>query len=283
MRLLIVRVLEDEGSTTFKKVALIRLPIRLGAEAFAERKISPDTEKRFKDGMQAFQYLLKVHNVAQFRAYATSAMREIRANKKLLRSVADETGIHVEVIDGKREANIIFNGHFQDRLEPESDYVYVDVGGGSTEITILQKGEIIASRSFKVGTLRILNGSITEEDWKKMKRWVRLRTRKLNHVEMIGSGGNINKLYKLSEKKYPRPMLYHELKGIKNRLTGMSFEQRIREYQLNQDRADVIVPASEIYFSVMKWSDCSILHVPKIGLSDGMVMELYRERNHTKV
>ncbi|NEQ49939.1 MAG: exopolyphosphatase [Leptolyngbya sp. SIO3F4] len=277
MRLLIVNVLEDGADVRFKKVALIRLPVRLGQEVFAKRTISSETRERFLEGMRAFYYLLRVHGVTHFRAFATSAMREAKNSQELVDQVQDLTGIEIGVIDGKTEANIIFSGHFQEQLEPDSNYVYVDVGGGSTEITILHQGDVQASRSFRLGTLRMLNGMAQEDEWKQMKTWIKTQTGGLDHVEMIGSGGNINKLYKLSDKKYPRPLLYHELKAIKNQLAALTFEARIKQYGLNPDRADVIVPAAEIYFSVMKWSDCSILHVPKIGLADGVIMELYRE------
>lgn len=277
MRLLIAQVLEDEDGVNFKKVSLVRLPIRLGQEAFTDKKISDDTYTRFIQGMMAYKYLLEVHQVVAFKACATSAMREAKNGKKIVDEIKDKTGIDVEIIDGKVEAEYIFNGHFHDQLDNDSNYIYVDVGGGSTEVTILSNGQIKSSKSFKIGTIRLLNEMVTDTDWAKMKAWIKTQTKALDHVEMIGSGGNINKLYKLAGKTTPRPMLYHELKQIKNELSTLSFEQRMKKYKLNPDRSDVIVLAGEIYFSAMKWSDASIIHVPKIGLTDGIVMDLYQK------
>ena len=281
MRLLISQVREVNDEVVYKKVALIRLPIRLGQEAFLGKQISSETTERFINGMQAYQYLLKVHGVEKYRACATSAMREAKNGQKLVKRVLEETKIPIEIIDGKHEAELIFNGHFKDRLEPESNYIYVDVGGGSTEITILADEKIIAAESFKIGTIRLLNDLVSESEWKRMKSWVKEKTKSLDHVEMIGSGGNINKLYKLTDKAYPRPLLYHELKSLKNELSNLSYEDRMNKYNLNPDRADVIVLAAEIYFSIMKWSDASILHVPKIGLTDGIVTQLFQEYKAT--
>lgn len=282
MRLLISQVREIDEDIFYKKVGLVRLPIRLGQEAFLKKEISEETIERFINGMKAYQYLLKVHQVESFRACATSAMREAINGEKVVRQILDETGIDIEIIDGKHEAELIFNGHFKDRLEPDSNYIYVDVGGGSTEITILSDEKIVDAKSFKVGTIRLLNDLVSEAEWKKMKSWIKQKTKELDHLEMIGSGGNINKLYKLTNKTYPRPLLYHELKALKTELSDLTFEQRISKFNLNPDRADVIVLAAEIYYSVMKWSDASILHVPKIGLTDGIVNQLYTEFKESK-
>lgn len=272
IRLLICGVIGNPKNHNYKKVALIRLPIRMGKEAFVEGKISDETQERFLDGMKAYSYLMKVHNVESFKACATSAMREAKNGRAIAERVREETGIDIEIIDGKREAEIIFNGHFKENIDEDSNYVYVDVGGGSTEISILSNNEIYDSKSFNLGTLRLLNGLSKDADWKEMKSWIKEKTSHLNHVEMIGSGGNINKIYKLTDKKYPRPLLYHELKITRQSLSKMSYEERMQNLKLNPDRADVIVPASDIYFNAMKWSDSSIMHVPKIGLADGMII-----------
>ncbi len=277
MRLLITQVREKDGETFFKKVSLTRLPVRLGQEAFIKQELSKETISTFIQGMKAYKYLLKVHGVELFRACATSAMRDAKNGADVVKQAMDKTGIPIEIIDGREEAELIFNGHFKDKLDPDSNYVYIDVGGGSTEITILSEERIIAAKSFKVGTIRLLNDLVNESQWKEMKAWVKQKTKHLNHAEAIGSGGNINKLYKLSDKTYPRPMLYQELKLLKNDLSSMSFEDRINKYNLNPDRADVITLAGEIYFSVMKWSDVSIIHVPKIGLTDGIVTYLHAQ------
>lgn len=279
MRLLICGVFRKKKKQRVKKVALVRLPVRLGVEAFLEGEISLPTQDRFLDGMKAYRHIMKVHGISDFRACATSAMRDASNGRELAQKVRDITGIEIDIIDGKTEADYIFNGHFQNKLDPDCNYVYVDVGGGSTEITILSDREVVTSESFGIGTLRLLNNTVNEGDWKNLKNWIKEKTAELDHVEMIGSGGNINKIYKLSKKKYPRPMLYNEFKKMRSKLSKYTVEERMSRFSLNPDRADVIVHASDIYYKAMKWSDCSILHVPKIGLSDGIIMRMINEDN----
>jgi exopolyphosphatase/guanosine-5'-triphosphate,3'-diphosphate pyrophosphatase len=278
MRLLIVMVVESGDEIDFKKVSLVRLPIRLGQDAFTNHTLQKSTVSKFMEGMKAFKIIMDIHEVADHMAVATSAMREAENGAGIIRLIKNNTGIDIQIIDGKVEAEIIFKAHFRKNVFKDINYVYVDVGGGSTEITILSGQNVIASKSFKIGTIRLMHDMITKEMWNEMKEWVKNNTNSLEHVEMIGSGGNINKIYKLMNVTYPQPILYHELQEIKQTLTTMNYDQRIRSFQLNPDRADVIVPASDIYYSVMKWADSSIMHVPKIGLSDGIV-QLLHEKN----
>lgn len=278
MRLLICMVVEDSERTDFKKVSLVRLPIRLGQEAFTSHSLLKETIVKFLDGMKAFKIIMDIHGIADYMAVATSAMREAENGEKVVKKIKESTGIDINIIDGKLEAEIIFKAHFRNSSYLDCNYVYVDVGGGSTEITILSGPTILASKSFKIGTIRMMNDMVSKEKWKEMKDWVKIQTAPLEHIEMIGSGGNINKIYKLMEAEYPQPVLYHEFKAMRQTLTKMSYDQRIKTFQLNPDRADVIVPAAEIYYSVMKWADSSILHVPKIGLTDGIV-QLLHEKN----
>jgi exopolyphosphatase/guanosine-5'-triphosphate,3'-diphosphate pyrophosphatase len=278
MRMLISMVVCHGDITDFKKVSLVRLPIRLGQEAFTSHSLRKETIVKFLDGMRAFKIIMDLHGVDDYMAAATSAMREAENGTKVVEKIKEATGIDIQIIDGKLEAEIIFKAHFRNASYRDCNYLYVDVGGGSTELTILSGQNILASKSFKIGTIRMMNDMVSKEKWKEMKDWVKSETADLEHIEMIGSGGNINKIYKLMEVEYPQPVLYHEFKAIRQTLSKMSFDQRIKTFKLNPDRADVIVPASEIYYSVMKWADSSILHVPKIGLSDGMV-QLLHERN----
>lgn len=281
MRLLIVMVVESGDQTDFKKVSLVRLPIRLGQEAFTGHKLKKSTVSKFLEGMKAFKIIMDIHEVEDYMAVATSAMRETQNGEGIIRFIKNNTGLDINIIDGKVEAEIIFKAHFRKSVYKDTNYVYVDVGGGSTEITVLSGQKILDSKSFKIGTIRLMNDMVSREKWKEMKEWVKKKTVGLEHVEMIGSGGNINKIYKLMNATYPQPVLYHQFKAIKQTLSKMSYEQRIKSFQLNPDRADVIVPASEIYYSVMKWADSSILHVPKIGLSDGIVQLLYEKSVET--
>lgn len=274
MRLLINNVVADGNDLSYKKIALIRLPIRLGQEAFIDGSFSEATQDRVMDGMMAYKYLIKAHKVENYRACATSAMRESNNGNKLTKAIKAQTGIAIEIIDGSEEAEIIHAAHFKNKIAPDTDYIYIDVGGGSTEITIFSQGNVVASRSFKIGTIRILNNMVTNQHWDAMKQWIKSSTGTMSNIEGIGSGGNINKIYKLSDKRYPRPMKYSDIRLINNQLTALSYDKRITQFKLNPDRADVIVPAAEIFIKVMKWAKCKTMHVPKIGLADGIIMQL---------
>ncbi len=277
MRLLICNVIEDKEKTIYKKIALIRLPIRLGAEAFTAQSISPITSDRFLKGMKAYQYLMEVHQVKAYRACATSAMREAMNGEKLAQRIKEETGIQVDIINGKEEAKIIHQAHFKENLDPLKQYMYVDVGGGSTEITLFAKGEPVRAKSFEIGTIRILNQMVKDATWNELEEFVRGAARDFNDLETIGSGGNINKLYKLSGRSYPKPMELEQLQHLNHMLLNMTEEDRVRRLKLNTDRADVIVPASRIFVSCMEWANSQRVHVPKIGLADGLIMQLNDE------
>ena len=276
MRLLITNIVEQpDVATQFNKSALIRVPIRLGQDAFTVGEISEENIDRMIDAMKAFKLLMKVYKVEKYKACATSAMREAYNGNEVVDIILEKSEIEIEIIDGKKEAAIIASSDLHNFIKTDQTYLYVDVGGGSTEITILSKHKIIAAKSFKIGTIRLLNDMVTKECWQEMKDWVKSQTYHLEHVEMIGSGGNINKIAKLIKGETPQPILYYEFKAMRQTLMNMSYDQRIKTFQLNPDRADVIVPASKIYYSVMKWADSSILHVPRIGLSDGIVQLLH--------
>lgn len=282
MRLLLIMTINDGESTEFKKVSLVRLPVRLGSTAFSEHQISGQTLDRFLKGMEAYKLLMDVHGVVDYMAVATSAMRETTNGAEIVKLVKQQTGIAIDIIDGKREAQIIFKAHFKNTVFETGSYIYCDVGGGSTEVTILERGEIIASKSFKVGSIRLMKGLVANEVWYEMKKWIKSQSINLHHIEMIGSGGNINKAYKLLNKEYPTPILYHELKILRKSIEKMSIEQRMLNFKLNPDRADVIEYALDIYYHIMKWADSSILHVPKIGLGDGMVQLMHEKAMSAK-
>ncbi len=278
MRLLVCNVIEEDEIPTFKKVALVRLPIRLGQDVFIDHEISEANKQRFIDGMKAYKYLMNVHQVEGYKACATSAMRESENGVEIANLIKEKTGISIDIIDGEEEARIIQSAHFKDKLSPKKNYIYIDVGGGSTEITLFSNGRVVDSKSFKIGTIRLLNDMVNEKVWDDLKHWVKEKTINLPELETIGSGGNINKIYKLSKKSYPKPLKYGELKQIHNLLSEMTVDERIKSLKLNTDRADVIVPASSIFVSTMKWAESKVLHVPKIGLADGLVMELYDQQ-----
>lgn len=277
VRLLIMDVLEKEkNNVKFKKSALVRVPIRLGEDTFVDGKISEKKIIRLIDAMNAFQLLMSVHGVETYKACATSAMRDASNGTYVIDRILKKTGIKIDIIEGKIEAKIIAATDLGDLLDTNSSYLYVDVGGGSTEMTIYKKGKISESKSFKMGTVRMLNQKDQlKEEWNDMKNWVKKHTKGIHNISLIGSGGNINKIYKMSGRTDDSPLSYIYMKANYKYLKTMSYEERISELNLNIDRADVIIPATKIYVSAMKWSVAKRIYVPKIGLSDGIVKSLY--------
>lgn len=277
IRLLFMNVFEHNGKATFKKSSLIRVPIRLGKEAFSDGAISERSILKVIDTMRGFSYLIKVHEPESVEICATAAMREASNSIEIIDRVRFETGLEIEVIDGHKEANIIFSTHVAEALNVDTAYLYVDVGGGSTEINLFSRKKSIETKSFNIGTLRLLNQQVDPRQWKEMKAWLKEVTKGYKPLELIGSGGNINKLYKLAGYKNNQSMTYIKLRRLKKEIEDHSYESRIELLGLNPDRADVIVPASEIFINIMKWSGAHKVLVPQIGLSDGLIHMQYQK------
>ena len=276
MRLLITNIVEHEGKETqFNKNSLVRVPIRLGQDSFTVGKISQENISRMIDAMKAFRLLMKVHKVEKYMAFATSAMREATNAIEVVDIVNKEAKIKIEIIDGKKEAIIIASTDLHHLLKSDKTYLYVDVGGGSTEFSLFSNGKIIVSKSFKAGTVRLLNNMVNESVWPEMEDWIKTHTQDFDEVTLIGSGGNINKLFKMSGKLLDKPLSYIYLNSQYSFLSSLTYDQRISELGLNPDRADVIIPATQIYLNAMKWSGARNIYVPKIGLSDGIVKAMY--------
>ena len=276
VRLLIANVLEEEGKEPiFSKGSLVRVPIRLGADVFEQGKISPENTVRLKDAMEAYRLLMKVQGVEAYRACATSAMREATNGKEVVEEIAQQTGIFIEIIDGAEEAAIIANTDLHTLLEGDKNYLYIDVGGGSTEFTVYAQGEVRAARSFPIGGVRLLKGKADEQLWDKVKDWIRLYTKDLKDMEAIGPGGNINKISKSTGKRKDVPLTLHFLEEYLEQINQMTFEERIRDLELNPDRADILPLALPIYIKAMKWAKIKHILVPKVGLADGIVRQLY--------
>lgn len=279
IRLLIMTVIEkDKRPTQFKKTSLVRVPIRLGADVFLENKISDENYLRMVDAMNAYRLLMNTHKVTRYRACATSAMREANNGREIARKLKKETGIDIEIIDGDDEAAIIASTDLRYLIDSDNTFLYVDVGGGSTEFTVFANGHTVASRSFKLGTVRILNDMIRKSAWEEVKTWIKKNTAHYEKVSLIGSGGNINSIYKYSGTKLGNPLGYFYLANYYEKLKSFTYHQRIFELQMNPDRADVIIPATRIYLSAMKWSKAKDIIVPKIGLADGIIKSLYNEK-----
>lgn len=279
IRLLISSVIDREGcDTIFKKLSLVRVPIRLGADVFMNKQISETNYVRMLDALKAYKLLMNTHNVVCYKACATSAMREAKNGRSIVNKLFKETGINIEIINGKDEAKIIALTNLKSLILDNQTYLYVDVGGGSTEFTVFSNGYSIISKSFKLGTVRLLNEMVDETIWEEVEIWIKKHTRRYSKISLIGSGGNINNIYKNSGVAIGKPLSYSYLSSFNDLLKSYSYEERITELNLNPDRADVIIPAVRIYLSAMKWSKAKKIYVPKIGLSDGIIRSLHNER-----
>lgn len=282
VRLLFTNVIEDEKKTSFRKSSLIRMPLRLGEDSFNTGVISEKRINKLIKTMLAFKYLMEVQDVVAFRACATSAMREASNGKEVVQIVKKETGVEIEIIEGKAEAEIIYSNQIVEMIDDSNPYLYVDVGGGSTEISLFADKGRVASQSFDIGTIRMLSNKVEKKDFKVMKDWVKNLPFNGKAVKLIGSGGNINKIFKISGKDDKESLLYHELSEINKFINFYSIDERIKILGMNPDRADVIIPASEIFLKIMKWSKANEVIVPTIGVSDGIVRQLYKEYSQQK-
>lgn len=277
IRLLIEHVMESPQEVLFKKNALIRVPIRLGSDAFINHEIPHTTVKKLVEAMLAYKHLMNVNDVIHYKGCATSAMREATNGEAIIKKIKRETGINIEIISGNSEANMIFASQNAFAKNIGQNCIFVDVGGGSTEITIFAKEKVVTAKSFDIGTIRLLNEQVEKEDWKELKDWLKREIKPFKSFTLVGSGGNINRLFKMAQIKQGKPMPFETLNDLYNQLKPFSIEDRMRVFDLNPDRADVIVPAAIIFLNIMKWIDASKIFVPKIGLSDGLVREAYYE------
>lgn len=282
VRLLFCNVYEDNGKTYYKKAELIRVPIRLGEDSFLHKKISAKKADKLVTAMKAFKHLIDVYDAVDYRACATSAMRDAENGLDVVARVRKEAGITIEIIDGKTEADIIFSNHIEEHLDKANNYLYVDIGGGSTEITLFSKNKVVFSQSFNIGTIRMLHEQIEKEYWTYFKNWVKEQTEGYKPLIAIGSGGNINKLFKMIGRKPNKPISTLKIKNLYEVLESYTYEERMQVFGLNPDRADVIIPASKILLSVLKKAEIEKVLVPQIGLSDGIVHQLYEKHLEKK-
>jgi exopolyphosphatase/guanosine-5'-triphosphate,3'-diphosphate pyrophosphatase len=275
VRLLIAEIIENNGSISFKKNTLLRVPVRLGDDAFLNKKISDKKANDLIKSMQAFRNLMDVFKVTDYMACATSAMREAVNGQDVANRIKEEADIDLEIVHGQNEARIIYASHAEVNIDKGKNYLYIDVGGGSTELSLFSGEQLLASQSFNLGTIRILDNQDKDETWTEMKNFIREHTRAHKNIFGIGTGGNINKLYKLSgEKDNSEPLSYLKLKTLYNYLNSFSLKDRINVLGLNQDRADVIIPACEIYLTVLKCAGIKSIYVPTVGMVDGIIQIL---------
>jgi exopolyphosphatase/guanosine-5'-triphosphate,3'-diphosphate pyrophosphatase len=277
-RLLITEVSRDTtGKAIFNKQNLVRVPLRLGFDVFENKIISPEKIKMFVETMKSFRHLINAYNVEAVKACATSAMRDAKNAGEIIALVASESGINIEVIDGDTEANLIYENHVAENMDRDHSYMYIDVGGGSTELSFFSNGILVYKRSFNIGTIRLLKNMVTFDHWEELKNTIKAVTKGHKAVVAIGSGGNINKVFTMSKRKEGRPLPLELLREYYNELLPMTIKQRIAKYNLRDDRADVIVPALQIYINVMRWAGAEEISVPKIGLADGLIQHLWEE------
>ncbi len=279
-RLLITEVsTEAKGITSFNKLNLIRVPLRLGFDVFELGTISKPKIGMILQTMKAYKHLCNAYGVAHVKACATSAMRDAKNAADIIRKVKMETEIEIEVISGDFEAGLIYENHVAENLDKDHSYLYIDVGGGSTELSFFSNGILIFKKSFNIGTIRLLKNMVTEMDWEDMKDILRNVIKGQKEVVAIGSGGNINKVFSMSKRKDGKPLSLELLRDYYKELSSVILSERISKYALREDRADVIVPAILIYINVMRWAGADQIYVPKIGLADGLIRHLWEELN----
>ena len=277
VRILIANVIEIENKVFFQKNSLIRSPVRLGEDSFTLGEISDKSIKRVIKTLKAFKLLMDVHDVSHYKAFATSALREANNSLHVVKMIKKKSQIKVQIIDGSKEAEIISFSKISDFINTQKTFLFVDVGGGSTEFTFINEGKNIISKSFKIGTVREINNLVDDRAWIAIKNWIKKNSKKYDKITLMGSGGNINKLFKLSNTKEGKPLSKIKLNQLYKDLLSLSYEERIISYGLNTDRADVIVPAAKIYLKALEWSGGQKIYVPRFGLSDGMIKYIYNK------
>ncbi len=278
VRMLISNViLTDKKETFFQKNSLVRIPIRLGEDSFTSGEISENNMKRLIKAIKAFKLIMKIHNVSHYRAYATSALRESNNRRVVVNNVYKECKFKIDIIDGMKEAKIISKSNISSIIYPETIFVSIDVGGGSTEFSILKKGKIISSKSFKLGTVRLIKKMVSNQVWDNAEKWITESVKDYKKITLLGSGGNINKIFSLSNTKEGKPMSRITFNKIYNQLKSMTYQDRIVKFSLNPDRADVIIPAAKIFLKAFEWTSARKIYVPRVGFSDGIIKDIYED------
>ncbi|MBP7499884.1 MAG: exopolyphosphatase [Chryseobacterium sp.] len=274
-RLLINEVKETDGKPEFTKLNLLRIPLRLGFDVFSKGEIGTERKQLVIKTMTIFRELMEIYKVEHYRACATSAMRDAKNGQEIIDIVKEQSDINIEIITGDEEATLIYENHVAEGLDKDFAYLYVDVGGGSTELTFYENNEMQYEHSFNIGTIRLLNGLVTPTIWDEMKDEIKDKIKSKKTIVAIGSGGNINKIFSMSKTKDGKPMPVAVIKKYLKEMEKLSVVERMHEYQIREDRADVIVPALTIFNNVMTWADIKHIYVPKISVADGLVHSIY--------
>ena len=277
-RLLITDVIKEEkGTVVFNKLNLIRVPLRLGFDVFEYGVISEEKIGMMLQTMKAYKHLCNAYKVEHIKTCATSAMRDAKNASDIIRKVRMETSLEIEVISGDLEAGLVYENHVAENMDKDHSYLYIDVGGGSTELSFFSNGILTYKKSFNIGTIRLLKNMVTDSNWDDMKDNIRAATKGQKEVVAIGSGGNINKVFSMSKKKDGKPLSLELLRDYYKELGSVTLAERISRYNLRADRADVVIPAIQIYINAMRWAGAELIFVPKIGLADGLIRHLWEE------
>lgn len=274
-RLLINEVKPGKEKPEFTKLNLLRIPLRLGIDVFSKGEIGAERKEMVISSMKIFRQLMEVYKVEHYRACATSAMRDAKNGQEIIDIVKDQADIDIEIITGDEEATLIYENHVAEGLDKDFAYLYVDVGGGSTELTFYENNKMKYEHSFNIGTIRLMNGLVPKTSWEEMKNEIKDKIKSKKPIVAIGSGGNINKIFSLSKTKDGKPMPVSVIKKYLKEMQLLSVEERMQLYQMREDRADVLVPALLIFNNVMTWAEIKHIYVPKISVADGLVKSIY--------
>lgn len=277
VRMLFNNVFENDKETKFQKESLIRVPLRLGSDSFVNQQISNESEEKLLTTMHSFKQLMEVHEVTQYRACATSAIRNAENGQAICNRIEAATGIKVEILNGAQEAELLYEMNIHQKFDPSDAFYNIDLGGGSTEISVFSNGEFVKSASFPIGTVKSVHELDTEDDWDHMKNWLKSTAEEFGSLDAMGFGGNINKMIKMYRKKGNKYLTYSDIKSANKDVSKRTYHERIMDLNLKPDRADVIVPASLIFKKVMKWGDIEKIYVPKLGIADGLIRKMYDE------
>lgn len=279
-RLLITEVsVYKDGTIDYTKLTLLRIPLRLGFDVFNNGVITQKKKKKLTDTIKIYKMLMDIYEVEAWQACATSAMRDAANGKEIMQEIKNDTGIDIQIISGMEEATILYETHIADNLNNDKSYLYIDVGGGSTEVTLFAQNHTVFKESFNIGTIRLLSNGVTDEQWEHMKWYIKTHVKDYQPLVAIGTGGNINKIFSISKRKEGKPLPIELIKDYYKELSASSVEERMHLYNFRSDRADVIVPALQIYSSIMRWAGAEEIYVPKIGLADGLIRVLYSRKS----
>lgn len=279
-RLLISEVIKNGKEIEFNRLNIVRIPLQLGFDVFEKGFIGSRKKRMLIDTIKSYKQLMKVYEVEHYMACATSAMRDAQNSKEIIKEIEAETNIEIEIISGELEAEIIYENHIAELLDKDHSYLYMDVGGGSTELTLYHNNELVLQKSINIGTVRLLTDKVKDDTWEELKETCKNIAKKYDNITGIGSGGNINKIFSLLRSKGDKYLQVEAVKDMHKEMLQLNIDERMKKYNIKKDRAEVILPALLIYTNIFKWCNVDQVLVPKIGLADGLIQHLYNQVIH---